>query len=409
MQQSRTGDLKLIQELNRSIILNMIRINGPISRSELAKRNKLSPSTVASAVNELLQAGLVYENGRGSSSGGRKPIMVSFSPNNHFLVGIVVSNFGITIAEINMEATIRRSIKITPMEGSFFGENVIAIILDSLEKFLLDCELDKCVGISIIVPGIVDARLGIIHYNSKLKLESVPIKEVIESRFQLKTWIENDMNAIVLAEKRFGDFSKYQNLIYILVGGGVGSGVIINDSVLRGSRGGAGEFGHTSVDRTGIPCECGNRGCIENYISWPAIRSRIMERVKTDHSSETKDGWLHDLKAAEITPDDFLGAVEAGDALANTIMEDIVTYMGVGLVNLVNMFNPDIIILGGEMIGSKGILLGRLKEYIKRHALGFSTEGLQIYSSSLGDNAPLVGAASVLLEEYFRFSLVAQP
>jgi predicted NBD/HSP70 family sugar kinase len=409
MQQSRTGDLKLIQELNRSIILNMIRRNGPISRSELAKRNKLSPSTVASAVNELLQAGLVCENGTGSSSGGRKPIMVSFSPNNHILVGIVVSNFGITIAEINMEATIRRSIKITPEEGSFFGKIVIDIILDSLEKFLLDCVLDKCVGISIIVPGIVDARHGIIHYNSKLKLENVPIKEEIESRFQIKTWIENDMNAIVLAEKKFGDFSKYQNLIYILVGGGVGAGVIINDSVLRGSRGGAGEFGHTSVDRTGIPCECGNRGCIENYISWPAIRSRIMERAKTDHSSATNNGWLRDLKAAEITPDDFLGAVEAGDHLANTIMENIVTYMGVGLVNLVNMFNPDIIILGGEMIGSKGILLGRLKEYIKRHALGFSTEGLQIYSSSLGENAPLVGAASVLLEEYFRFSLVTQP
>jgi predicted NBD/HSP70 family sugar kinase len=408
VQKSRTGDLKLIQELNRSIILNMIRSHGPLSRSDLAKRNKLSPSTVASAVNELIQEGLVFENGRGSSSGGRRPIMVSFSPNNHFLVGIVVSNFGITIAEINMEATIRRSMKITPEEGSFIGDVVIAIILDSIEKFLLDCELDKCVGISIIVPGIVDARLGIIHYNSKLKLENVPLKEVIESRFHLKTWIENDMNAIVLAEKKFGDFSKYQNLIYILVGGGVGSGVIINDSVLRGSRGGAGEFGHTSVDRTGIPCECGNRGCIENYISWPAIRSRIMERAKTDPSS-VMNGWFHDPMAAEITPEDFLGAVEAGDALANTIMEDIVTYMGVGLVNLVNMFNPDIIILGGEMIGSKGILLGRLKDYIKSHAIGFSTEGLQICASSLGENAPLVGAASVLLQEYFRFSLVAHP
>ncbi len=120
MLKNRTGDLKLIQELNRSIILNMIREHSPISRSEIAKRNKLSPSTVASAVNELIQSGLVCENGMGSSSGGRRPVMVSFTPDNHFLIGISVSNFGVTIAEINLQASIRRIKKITPPADFFW-------------------------------------------------------------------------------------------------------------------------------------------------------------------------------------------------------------------------------------------------------------------------------------------------
>ncbi|UUZ86199.1 ROK family transcriptional regulator [Paenibacillus sp. P26] len=404
MQKHRTGDLKLIQELNRSIILNMIREHGPISRSEIAKRNHLSPSTVASAVSELIQEGLASEIGQGTSSGGRRPIMVQFSPDNHFLIGISVYNRGLDIAEINLQAEIRRSRRLTA-EDHFQGEKVTALLLDSIGDFIKECtNMEKCIGISIIVPGIIDSRHGIVHYNAKLKLEHIRLKEMVESRFGIKTWVENDMNAIVLAEKIIGNFSQYHNLIYISVGSGVGAGVILNDAVLRGSRGGAGEFGHTTVNNTGAPCECGNRGCIENYISWPATRSRIGALV----AGGTRSVLYERVPAgvSELTPDEFYRAVEEGDPLAVTILEENVSYMGTGIVNLVNLFNPDIIIIGGEAVNT--LLLARLTDYIRRHALGFSTEGLQIYPGSLGENAELIGAASVLLQDYFRFSLSVQ-
>ncbi len=236
-------------------------------------------------------------------------------------------------------------------------------------------------------------------------MENVHLKDRVESRFRIKTWIENDMNAIVLAEKKFGQYGGFQNLIYISMGGGVGAGVILGDSVLRGSRGGAGEFGHTTVNSSGLLCECGNRGCLENYISWPAIRARIANMYANAQSPQIH---LWAEGTAELTPADFYRAVEDGDSIANKILDETVTYMGVGIVNLVNLFNPDIIIIGGEMVGEDGILLAKLQDYIKRHALGFSTEGLQICNSSLGENEDIIGAAAVLLQDYFQFSLSSE-
>jgi predicted NBD/HSP70 family sugar kinase len=149
----RTGDLKLIQELNRSIILRTIRHYGPISRSEIAKKNKISPTTVTAAVKELIRQGLVYEDGIGVSTGGRKPVLVRFSSDSKFIIAVAITNSSIKVAEMNLEAKVRRQ-----------------------------------------------------------------MKEMVEKQFKLKTWLENDANAIALAEKRFGAYRKFKNLIYITIG-----------------------------------------------------------------------------------------------------------------------------------------------------------------------------------------------
>lgn len=280
LQQTRTGDQKLIQELNRSIILNTIRKMGPISRSEIAKLHKISPTTVTIAVNDMIQQGLVSDMGTGESSGGRKPILVRFCPDNKYLIGVSVTNTHITIAEINLAAEVGR--KQDYFHNNFHGENVIACILDSLDSFLSKCEhVEKCIGISIVMPGIIDANRGLIWNNPKLGLENIYLKDLVERRFGLKTWIENDTNSMVLAEKKYGKYGEFSNILFIYVGEGVGVGIFYNGMIFRGFRGGGGEFGHTSVDRKGIPCICGNNGCLENYISWPAVKQRIITSRKS--------------------------------------------------------------------------------------------------------------------------------
>ncbi|MBC8499892.1 MAG: ROK family transcriptional regulator, partial [Candidatus Atribacteria bacterium] len=274
----RTGDLKLIQELNRSIILRTIRHHGPISRSEIAKRNKISPTTVTAAVRKLLQQELVCEASVGESSGGRKPILIQFSPESRFIIGVAIANSSIKIAEMNLEAKSRKQ-KVFPIHN-LTGELLIDYFLKSIGQFLEEySDLTKCIGISIISPGIINVDKGIIYENTKLKLKNIPLKEMVEKQFKLKTWLENDANAIALAEKRFGAYRKFKNLIYITIGDGVGAGIIVNGSIFRGCRGGAGEVGHTSIDRNGIPCDCGNTGCLENYVSWPAICSKVLSSV----------------------------------------------------------------------------------------------------------------------------------
>lgn len=398
----RTGDLKLIQELNRFIILKMIREEGPLSRSDIAKRNKISPTTVASAVQELMKEGLVSEIGEGKSSGGRKPILLQFSPDNHFMICISISNSLIEAARMNLDFRIIEKRSAAIRERS--GRNVLAAALKLIDDIVADSSGESnCVGVSVVTPGIVDRHSGIIHYNAKLNLADINLKHIIEERYGLKTCIENDSNAMALAEKRIGGYDEVRNLLYIAVGEGVGAGIFLNDTLLSGALGGAGEFGHTSLDRGGIRCECGNVGCLENYVSWPAVYWRILTSISRGRTTSMLRLAGEDRDA--ITPDLFNLALEEGDSLAEDVADEFAGYLGAGIVNLVNLFNPEVIILGGELIGESGILHAKISDYVTKHALYVLSDMLQIRVSSLGQDAKLMGAASVLMEDMFHFTL----
>ena len=398
----RTGDLKLIQELNRSIILKTIRHYGPISRSEIAKRNKISPTTVTAAVRKLLQQGLVCEDSVGVSSGGRKPILVRFSTESQFIIGVAVTNSSIKIAKINLEAKVRKQ-KIFPIHN-LRGELIIDYLLKSIGQFLEEySDLTKCIGISIISPGIINVDEGIIYENTKLKLKNIPLKEMVEKRFKLKTWLENDANAIALAEKQFGAYRKFKNIVYVTIGDGVGAGIIVNGSIVRGCSGGTGELGHTSIDRNGKYCDCGNRGCLENYINWPAIYSKVLSSV-----AQGKHTMMSELAKGDIdrvTPSIFLNALEKDDQLAKEIMEEVAGYLATGIVNLVNLLNPDIIIFGGKVAYNNKFLLSRVKELVFEQAMTILTKQLKICPTSLGEDFRVIAAATIPLQEIFHFSV----
>lgn len=398
----RTGDLKLIQELNRSIILRTIRHYGPISRSEIAKKNKISPTTVTAAVKELIRQGLVYEDGVGVSTGGRKPVLVRFSSDSKFIIAVAITNSSIKIAEMNLEAKVRRQ-KVFPVYN-LTGKLVIDYLLKSIGQFLEEySDLTKCIGISIISPGIINVDKGIIYENTKLKLKNISLKEMVEKQFKLKTWLENDANAIALAEKRFGAYRKFKNLIYITIGDGVGAGIIVNGSIFRGCRGGAGEVGHTSIDRNGIPCDCGNTGCLENYVSWPAICSKVLSSVAQGKPTMMSELVKGDI--SRITPSIFCDALKKNDQLAKEIMKDTAAYLATGMVNLVNLLNPDIIILGGKVAYDNQFLLSQVKKLVFQKALNILTDKLEICPTSLEKDFRMIAAATIPLQEIFHFSI----
>src|SRR4030066_1823802 len=398
----RTGNLKLIQELNRSIILKTIRHYGPISRSEIAKRNKISPTTVTAAVRKLLQQGLVFEDGVGASSGGRKPILIRFSPESRFVFGVAITNSSIKIAEMNLEAKVRRQ-KVFPIYN-LTGKLVTDYLLNSIGQFLEKySDLTKCIGISIVSPGIIDVDKGIIYENTKLKLKDIPLKEMVEKQFKLKTWLENDANAIALAEKRFGAYKKYKNLIYITIGDGVGAGIVVDGHIFRGHSGGTGEFGHTSIDRNGIPCDCGNKGCIENYINWSAVYSKVLASIANGKHTMILELVKGDIK--QITPSILLDALKKNDQLAKEIMTETAAYLATGIVNLVNLLNPDVIILGGKLAYNNHFLISEVKKIVFKQALTILTNKLEICSISLGKDFRIIASAAIPLKEIFHFSV----
>jgi len=399
----KKGDYKLIQALNRSKILNKIRTEGPISRIDLAKKNSLSPSTVASAVQELIREGYVSEMGTGSSSGGRKPILLRFNPDNHYLFAIAITNSVVTLARMNLEAKVlkRETHRISGLQGEAVIERLLHLMDDFMAGQVAE-GADHCVGISITVPGIVSSSEGIVHYNTKLRMVNVPLKRTFEERYGMQTWVENDMNSIVLAERRFGDYA-YPNLIYISIGDGLGSGILIHDHLLQGMHGGAGEFGHTSVDRSGLRCECGNVGCLDSYISWLAIYSRIITAIATGRPTLIQELSGGDYN--KIVPSVFKEALHRGDKLANDLNEEVAEHLGAAIVNLINMFNPEALILGGDMAHGNPELLNMIRAYIDRHAMPILKDDLVFGLASLGEEDKLFGAAAILLQDLFGFSL----
>ncbi|WP_237100372.1 ROK family transcriptional regulator [Paenibacillus azoreducens] len=399
----RKGDLKLVQELNRSLILDQIRSKGPISRIDIAKECHMSPSTVAAAVQDLIKEGYVSELGTGDSSGGRKPILLRFAPENHLIVAVDITNEAILIAELNLEAEVKRKVS-SPLEGRK-GNEAIRFMMEELDGFMQTCErLDHCAGISVTVPGVVNEKEGTVYYNSRLGLDHVPLKKMIEDRYGLRAWVENDANAVVLAERRFGRCRECPDLIYIVVGDGVGAGILVNDHILRGTRGGAGEFGHFSVTGSGLRCGCGNVGCLENAISWPAVFSRIVAGIALGRPTVFNELCGKDFAA--IQPSVYKKAVHLGDALANEINEDIAEHLSTGIVNLVNLFNPGTIILGGCLALDNPALLERVRNHVDKRGLRVLKDDIRIEQTSLDPDANLIGGAAVVLQDMFRFSLV---
>ena len=394
----KTGGLKLMQEINQYIVLRTIRESGPVSRSGIAKMTKLSPTTVTSAVNMLLEEGIVITGGMGESSGGRKPVYVQFAPDNKFVIGVSITNSHIEVGQMNLEAEVKDKILV---EDDFQANHqVIEKTLELIGKYLdsLD-DVSNCIGVSLIVPGIVDSKRGIIRNNAKLNLKDIPLKDMIENKFGLPAWIDNDANAMALAETNYGQYGDKKNLIYVQMGDGIGSGIIIDDIIFRGTQGGAGEFGHISIDKEGLRCQCGNRGCLENYVDWPAIQERIRDKVDKGEPTAMLEGKQ---SVDDISQEDFLKALQFGDELAREVLEEPINYMGNGIVTLVNLFNPDVILIGWGSITSDSYFIERVREKVKQLAFDIFTEELEIQATTLGGDFQLKGAASIALKEYFE-------
>jgi N-acetylglucosamine repressor len=393
---------KRMQELNQYRIFDMIRRFGPISRSDLAKKLNLSPTTVATAVSEFIKEGLAVDGEAGDSSGGRKPILVSFVPESKFLIGVSITNSFITIANLDLEAKL--SNKSNFSLNIHEQRDVVGYIVSCIASYVKGItDMTRCVGISIITPGIVDALNGVILKNSKLRLDNIPLKSLVEKETGLKTWVDNDANAIALAEKQFGSFQHKNNLIYIQLGEGLGAGMIINNAIFRGRNGGAGEFGHISIDRNGPVCDCGNRGCLDYYVGWPAIYAKILTSLTRGKPSIMLD--MAEGNMGNIDLPIFLKALASDDEMAKSVVQEISSYLSTGLVTLTHLFNPDVILIGWDAIYQDHSLIEAIQREVKEQAFTLFTEDLEIQSTTLGKDFQLKGAAAVLLQDLFNFTI----
>ncbi len=278
-------------------------------------------------------------------------------------------------------------------------EPVIERMLAAIDHLLTQRNTSSQINsISIAAAGPIDVEKGIVTLSPNLPgWIDIPLRSIIEEKYQVNTFLLNDAKAAALGEHRFGAGRGANNLIYVTVSTGIGGGIIIDGKLYFGSSGGAGEVGHMTIDVNGPRCNCGNIGCWEMLASGTAVASEARRRIHEGEKSSLADmvgGKIENITAKEVSL-----AAQNGDVLASEVITRAVNYVGVGMVNLVNILNPELIIIGGGMSKMGDLLFDPVRRIVKERAFKLSAQAVRIVPAQLGDDAGVIGAAVFAFEQ----------
>lgn len=381
---------KTIRGINRQIVLNYVRERSPISRAEIAREINLQRSTVSAIVDELQAAGLIEEIGAGDSTGGRKPTLLRLKSGTPFALGIDVTPRNITIAVCDLSGNVlAKSVMPISQDVEFITTQILQEIDKIFENFPFIPD-DLEVGIS--VPGIADPTKGEALVIPYFRWTNWDISARIREKYGFPVIIDNDANAIALAELWFGKerIRKFSNFISVLIGEGVGTGIVFEGQIYRGERGAAGEFGHMTIGSDSpIQCSCGSYDCWEAHASEKAIIARYHKH----HNSSSNN-----VSRIDITQ--LLSLANIGEEQALAALKETAKYIGLGIANLIVGFSPQCIVISGSITKVWDLIADDVQQFADRsirHELPKAT----LIPSSLGDNPTLMGALSLVLARRF--------
>jgi len=292
---------------------------------------------------------------------------------------------------------------ICPTQADEGVSSVIERLFTSIDRLLNQniTEISQLDGIGIAAAGAIDSDRGVITLSPNLPgWRDVPLGDMVRERYQVDTFLVNDASAAALGEHRFGAGRGVSNLILLTLGTGIGGGIIINGEMYLGACGSAAEIGHIVIDVNGPECGCGNRGCLETLASGTAVARDAVRRINQGENSSLVA--IAGGKIESITAEKVGTAARKGDALALDVLSRAGTYLGVGLANLVNIFNPEMIILGGGMAELEGLFIDPAKRVVAERAFPVSARAVRIVTAQLGNAAGVYGAAVFALEQGMR-------
>ncbi len=388
---TRTGNKRLLRDLNQSIVLNLITERGSISRTELAKRSRLPAATITRIVGDFLSAGLLLEVTSEESSGGRRPVLLSINPSAGYVVGVKLREDSMTLTVCDLNCTI-----IHTCEENLVDIAVPHRVVDAIAEAVKRCvseagvSVRKVLGVGVGLSGLIDSSRGICRYSAILGWRDVELGPALEFKLRLPVRMDNDVNTLAVAERYFGAGRDAANFLMVTVGRGVGLGLVVGGEIYRGSRGEAGEFGHMTVDTSADAplCNCGKRGCLEAIASDYGIL-RAATGTDPGHHVEDTIGTLIDR-------------ARTGDVAIQSIFTRAGNALGVAIANLINIFDPARILIGGEGLRAGDLLLEPMRATIPQHTFGPSREGIDLVTCPTDDTNWARGAASLILREVFQ-------
>ncbi|WEX78881.1 ROK family protein [Sinorhizobium numidicum] len=338
------GNASTSRALNRRLILNLLRNRGPVSRAELASVTGLSPAAVTFVVTELMDEALVVEREAVASSNGRRPIPMDINYEAHLALGFKLNRSSIDCVLTDLATSPLSTLQATV--GDTSPEGMIEAIRGAIPRLLAGAARDEkdIMGIGVSIPGEVDPRNGVCLQSPRFGWRDLPFAEMLAERVHAPVWIDDDVNAFAIAQKLFGAGRNHRNFAALAIGAGIGCSLVLNGDIYHGSNSAAGKLGHITSVPDGELCECGRRGCLMAHAAEPYMIAEWGRR-----------------RGVEPTRDDFVASAAAGDEDALEILENAGSRIGRHLADLVNLFDPEVIVVGGEAVQFGDALLDPLK------------------------------------------------
>lgn len=375
-----------MREVNRSIVLDMIRRGGRISRTDLARRSHLTKPTVSAIVEDLIAGGVVQEVGYGKAvaSGGRRARLLQFNEASAAYLGIRVGIHmtSVAIADARGQIRVTRELPSTPGDGREMIGKALSIVDETFEA--AEIPRDRLQAVGVTVPGLVDTSTGVCVLGPNVGWQNVPVRDIITEVLDVPVVVQNVTNAGAIAEGQIGAAQGYRSYVWVYVGSGLGAGVVLDGRPFYGRQGFSGEIGHCQVVDDGMRCGCGAMGCLETVASGRALER--MAQLAIDNGESTSLSSLD--RPVEVT--DLVEAASQGDALSRALFESAGAHLGKGLAYLQNILNPEIVVLGGRVVEAGDLLLAPARRAAQEHAL--KAERVPIVQSVLKERSGIVGA-----------------
>ncbi len=380
------GNRDLMRGINRTIVLNAIKTNEPISRAELAHLTKLSPATVTAITSDLIDEDLIFEKETGDSSGGRRPILLALNPRGGFVVGVKLMEGHAVGALTDLNAAVLFKDSIVFPDDAL--ESVIDALVSLVNRLIRTGGINKkqLLGVGVGLAGVVDSASGMLRQSPFFGWKDTPLRDLLQTRLRVPIYIDNDVNTLTLGEKWLGAGIPVDNFVVITIGRGIGMGMVINGQIVRGKSGGAGEFGHIVVDPEGPLCGCGKHGCLESFLSDQALLATAHKKVGGD---------VRDI-------DDLVRRASDGDVKARNVLTSAGELLGRQIANVVNILDPKLIILSGEGVRMGEVFFAALRSAVAKNVMPGLAKDAEIRMAAWEDDVWARGAASVVIGELFN-------
>lgn len=391
MYMAQPGHIDHIKQVNAGRVYKLIDQKGPISRIDLSKESELAPASITKITRELIEAHLIHETTvQEAISRGRPAVGLQTNNEGWQFLSMRLGRGYLTIAlhELGGDVLIDTKIDIHEIDQ----DDVLERLLFEIDEFFQTyaAQLDRVTSIAITLPGLVNSDQGIVlqmpHYN----VANLALGPEIYKATGLPVFVANDTRAWALAEKLFGHSQDVDNSVLISIHHGLGAGIILDGRVLQGRHGNIGELGHIQIDPNGKRCHCGNIGCLETVASSQAIREQVAERLAAGEASS-----LSEKAHEDITIEDICAAAAEGDPLAVDVVETLGRYLGSAIAIVINLFNPEKVLIGGVINQAKNILYPAIQRCIEEQSLPVYHQDLQLVESRFYKQATMPGAALI--------------